>query len=300
MLKISTIWACETDITPSLPEADPLIGVDAWLYHKVEDQVIDIYTTNPYFDSSELNGISKALVTVTNIDNPADQHVFTEQSAGEYVWTPASPTDTFGIMGHRYLLSIELHGATYQSFTQLNRVPTIDSITWRFDEENQFAEESYFANFWARDFEGKGDTYWIKSWKNGELLNKPSELNIAYDAAFSEDGNADGLIFILPIRESINPFEFDDNDMLINPFELDDSVYVEINSITSDTFFFLQQVQIQTARDGGFGELFATPLANIQSNIFSDDPNEKIVGFFCISATNSLGRRFVKDAIRFE
>ena len=95
----------------------------------------------------------------------------------------------------------------------------------------------------------------------------------------------------------MNPFELDDDDQLIAPYVLGDSAYVEINSITPEAFFFLQQVQIQINRPGGFGELFATPLANVQSNIFSDNPREKVVGFFCTSATSGLGRKFTEDAI---
>ena len=202
-------------------------------------------------------------------------------------------------MGGTYYLNIDIDGTAYESISQLGDVPSVDSITWRLSEETAFIEESFFANFWARDLEGVGDTYWIKSWKNDTLLNKPSEINIAYDAAFSIDGNADGLFFIQPIRELINPYEFDDKtDVLLNPFEVGDSIFVELNSISQDAFYFLQQVQIQTAREGGFGELFAVPLANIQSNIFSENLNERVVGFFCISGVSSIGKLFTEDDIR--
>ncbi|MEQ9402454.1 MAG: DUF4249 family protein [Cyclobacteriaceae bacterium] len=290
--------SCETDINAGLPQAEPVIAFDAWLYHKAEQQVIDIYTTNPYFDSSVPVGIGGATVTVVNVNDPVDSYTFTEEANGKYVWNPANATDSFATIGNTYTLNIDIDGTSYTSLSHLGAVPTVDSITWRLSEATSFTEEAYFANFWSRDLEGDGDTYWIKSWKNGVLLNKPDEINIAYDAAFSVDGNADGLIFIQPIRETINPFEFDDNDVLINPFELGDSIYVEINSITQEAFYFLQQVQTQTARDGGFGELFAVPLANIQSNIFSGNESEKVVGFFCVSASHGLGKVFLEEDIR--
>ncbi|MEP1096249.1 MAG: DUF4249 family protein [Cyclobacteriaceae bacterium] len=295
---LSSVIACEQDITTGLPESAPLVAFDAWIYHAATPQTIDIYTTNTYFDSSEPAGIGGATVVVSNVNDAAETYTFTEAAAGKYVWNPTTPTDTFATIGGVYALNIQIGGTTYESLTNLAAVPSIDSIYWRFDEEDAFIEDSYFANFWSRDLEGPGDTYWIKSWKNGELLSKPDEINIAYDAAFSEDGDADGLFFIQPIRELINPFEFDDDDILINPFELGDSIYVELNSISQEAFFFLQQVQVQTARDGGFGELFAVPLANIQSNIFSDNSNEKVVGFFNISAISSMGKLFTEDDIR--
>ena len=298
ILSIFTLFSCEQDIIVDLPVSDPSIAFDAWLYHKAEPQVIDLTITNTYFDSSTPVGISGADVTITNVDDASEVFVFGEEEPGKYVWNPTNPTDSFATIGATYYLRAEIDGTIYESVSELNRVPDIDSITWRLSEETAFQELSYFANFWSRDPEGDGDTYWIKSWKNGDLLSEPYDINIAYDAAFSADGNADGLIFIQPIRENINPFEFDDEDILINPFELGDSIYVELNSITQEAFFFLEQVQEQTARDGGFGELFAVPLANIQSNIFSQDPNEKVVGFFCISGSKGFGQRFTEDLIR--
>ena len=299
ILILSILVACEKNLSIGLPQADPLVAFDAWLYHKAELQVIDIYTTNPYFESSTPVGIAGATVTVVNVDDPAEVYSFAEQETGKYVWTPSTPADTFATIGANYYLNIDINGTSYESFSQLGDVPSIDSITWRLSEETAFIEESFFANFWARDLDGVGNTYWIKSWKNNTLLNKPSEMNIAFDAAFSIDGNADGSFFIQPIRELINPYDFDeDTGILLNPFELGDSIFVEINSISEDAFYFLQQVQIQTDRSGGFQELFATPLANVQSNIFSENADEKVVGFFCVSGSSSMGKVFTEDDIR--
>ena len=288
--------ACEDVIYPDLPIEDAPIAIEAMLYRKAEAQVIKVSKANTYFDSSDPVGVSGAVVTVTDLDND-NPYVFSETEAGTYVWAPSNPSDSFGIIGNSYRLDIDVNKNSYTSFSQINRVPKIDSITWRLEPETPFSDASYFGEYWARDFEGEGDVYWIKSWKNGTLLTNPSELIIAYDAGFSEDGNADGSLFIQPIRDGMNPFDLDEDDQLVAPYILGDSAYVEINSITPEAFFFLQQVQIQINRPGGFGELFATPLANVQSNIFSDDPTKKVVGFFCTAATSGLGRKFTEDAI---
>ena len=288
--------ACEDRIDPGLPNEDAPIAIDAMLYRKAEPQIIRISRANTYFDNSIPTGVPGAIVTVTDLES-GDPFVFTEMENGEYVWTPANPADSFGVVGNSYRLDIDIDQNTYSSFSQINRVPKIDSITWRLESETAFSDPVHFGEYWARDFEGEGDVYWIKSWKNGALLNKPAELIIAHDAGFSEDGNADGFLFIQPIRDGMNPFDFDKDGQLIAPYVFGDSAFVEINSITPEAFFFLQQVQIQINRPGGFGELFATPLANVQSNIFSDDPSEKVVGFFCTSATSGLGRKFTEEAI---
>ncbi|WP_370088679.1 DUF4249 domain-containing protein [Ekhidna sp.] len=297
ILSVITILACEDDVNVQLPDAEPVLAFDAWIYRKAEKQTIRITRTNSYFDGSDPVGISGAEVVIE--DGSGERFLFDEESPGVYSWIPANAADSFGTVGQTYFLDVRIDGKQYGSVSTMGRVPEIDSITWRFEEGMFGGDDSYFAEFWARDFPGANDAYWIKSWKNGEYLNKPAEINVSYDGAFSPGGNADGLTFIQPIRDGINPFELDENDEFVPPFPEpgEDSVYVEINSITPEAWFFWNQVLIQTNRPGSFGELFATSLANVESNIVADD-DEQVVGFFCVSAVKGLGRKFTEDAIR--
>ena len=172
----------------------------------------------------------------------------------------------------------------------MKRVPPIDSIVWRFEEGNDFFPDSYFGSFYARDPSGLGDTYWIKPFKNGNYLNKPSEISIAYDAGFSAGSAIDGIIFIQPIRDSVNPFDQDDNDNFLSPYAPGDSLRVELHSISNAAHDYLTELQIQIDRPGGFGELFATPLSNVPSNIEDVTQGEKkeILGFFNVASVSAL------------
>jgi hypothetical protein len=215
---------------------------------------------------------------------------FSEQNdQGVYVWTSTPAAPVIGDIGHSYDLTVSIEGAIYTASSQMNRVPAVDSITFRFEKGNSFFPDSYFGELYALDFEGPGDTYWIKTWKNGTLLSKPSEILVAYDAGFSAGGNIDGITFIQPIRDGINPFEQDEDDNFLSPYSPGDSVYAEIHSITNDTFDFFSQLAIQTDRPGGFGELFATPLANVPSNIRWNPESSmgRAVGFFNVAAVSS-------------
>jgi hypothetical protein len=175
-------------------------------------------------------------------------------------------------------------------------VPQIDSISFIFEEANAFFPDSYQAEFWATDPIGSGDTYWIKAYKNDTLLLKPGEINIAYDAGFSAGGNLDGVTFISPIRRGINPFDVDEDDAPISPYDEGDSVFVEIHSISPAAFNFLNQVVIQIDRPGGFSELFASPLANVSTNINNVNPKGKqVVGFFNVAAISTAGKRLRKE-----
>ncbi len=287
--------ACEDIIDPTLEDAEPVIVFDAWISDTPGPQEIRIMLSQPYFDNTLPPGVQGATVQVT--DNLGVVYDFVEDltEPGVYRWTPALQDETLGHVGRTYTLSALVAGETFESTTTMSRTTPIDSITFTFDEGNAFMEDSYIAEVWARDSIGSGDAYWIKAWKNGGLLSKPSEINLAYDAGFSSGGEFDGVYFIYPIRTGINPYDQDENDVFLSPYMPGDSVYVEIHSLSDAAFSFLSQVIIQTNRPGGFGELFATPLANVSTNVVNTNSNgTPAVGFFNVASVSGFGKKFVE------
>jgi Domain of unknown function (DUF4249) len=288
--------SCEDVIDPSLRKADPVLVVDAWINNKVEDQVIRLSLSQPYLSDALPPGVSGATVTVSYDGGSID---FTEDpdNAGVYKWATddATTEEVFGEMGRAYTLTIVVNGQTFQAASKIKRTVAIDSVTFEKDDSPFYPENSYIGQFWAKEPLGTGDTYWIRTYKNGTLLSKPSEINIAYDAGFSPGGSFDGITFIPPIRD-INPTDVDEDDQPLSPYEVGDSVYVEVHSITYESFTFLSQVIVQTDRPGGFGELFSTPLANVSTNINSPTPGPlKAVGFFNVSAVEGLGKKLEQE-----
>ncbi len=284
--------ACETVVFPDLPDAAPQLVVDAWVNNKEEPQRIRLSLSQPYFQNTLPPPVSGASVIIQGSDG--SKYVFNEAdtAAGLYVWVP-SPGSALGSTGIVYTLTVQALGETFTAVTRMGRVPPIDSITFRVERGNQFFDDLYLAEFWAVDPPEAGDSYWIKAWKNGQLLNKPSEINIAYDAGFSRGSNFNGVNFIAPIRRGINPFEQNEQGRFLSPYLPGDSVYVELHSLSDASFDFLTQVILQTDRPGGFGELFATPLANVPTNIVNTNPNgKKALGFFNVAAVSGRGRKF--------
>lgn len=285
------LTGCEKEIQPSLPTDDPVLVVEAWLTNRFEKQTIQLTQTQPYFSNQLPVGITRATVKVTNDYGQVFDFVSDGTKNGNYVWVPSVPGEIGGI-GSIYTLTVVVNGETFTAVTKMNRVPPIDSVTFKVQQDFQFPDGSAIAEFWATDLPGKGDTYWIRSYKNGELLSKPSEINLAYDAGFSAGGDFDNTTFISPIRRAINPVDQDANKKMLPPFVSGDSVYVEIQSITLAAFDHMTQVKIQTDRPGGFGELFATPLANVSSNIKNTDASgSKVVGFFNVAAVSGAGKK---------
>lgn len=288
--------SCEDVIDPNLQNADPVLVVDAFINNKVEDQVIRLSMTQPYLSQSAPPVVSGATVTVT-YDGGTLNFIEDVAEPGAYKWSTdeATSEEVFGEIGRNYTLTVVVNGQTFEAFSKINRTVAIDSITFEEDDSPFYPENSYIGQFWAKEPAGTGDTYWIRTYKNGVLLSKPSEINIAYDAGFSPGGSFDGITFIPPIRD-INPTEVDEDDEPLSPYEIGDSVYVEIHSITYQSFTFLSQVIVQTDRPGGFGELFSTPLANVSSNIAAATPGSlKAMGFFNVAAVKGLGKKLEQE-----
>ncbi|GEM_PF-64122 len=289
--------ACETTIYPELEPAKEIIVVDAWVDQKIERQEIKITRSQPYFEDSYPSKIPNAEVFIEDLDDGTTYEF--EEGSSSYFWDPVS--EPFGIIGHEYRLTVTVEGETFEAYSRLGRVPPIDSFRFNYKEEDLIVKQDYYmAEFIASDPAGVGDAYWIKAWKNGVYLGKPSELNMAYDAGFSSGQSIDGEVFIIPIRqEFINPFDEDpenDNEYL-PPYLVGDSVYVEIHSLDQQAFDFLYGVYFQIDRPGGFAELFAMPLANSLTNLESTNENSTtdIAGFFNIAAVSSAGKKLTQE-----
>jgi len=294
---------CETIISPELQNAEPLLVVDAWVTNMPGSQTIILSQTQPYFENKLPPPVSNAIITV--IENGSKTYNFLEDPGkpGYYSWTPVG-NEVFGMVGLSYKLTVQVGTDVYESTSKMGPVPPIDSIQYKKNEPDQQNPDFYLAQFFAKDVIGLGDTYWIKTFKNGIFLNKPSEINVAYDAGFDAGGpffsrienNIPILVdFIPPIRNRINPNDTDENDNALSPYIPGDSVMVEIHSITLQSFAYLRQLAEQTNRPGGFSELFSKPLANVSTNIVNPNPNgKKAVGFFNVAAVSSLGKKFKK------
>ncbi len=283
--------ACEDQINPALEEVDPVLAVDAWITNKPVAQLIRLSSTRPYFDTIA-SPVMGASVQISGSDGEVYTFQEDEREPGAYYWTSPTAGQGFGTVGETYELRIDTDEQSYTSTTVLDPVPPIDSITYELTEANAFFPETYIAQFWATDLPETGNAYWIRAYRNGALLNRPDEISLAYDAGFSRGGNFNATVFAQPIRNSINPIDGDGDGGFLPSYNRGDSVYVELQSISDAAFDFLNEVSIQTNRPGGFAELFASPIANVPTNITNVDPNgPPAVGFFNVAAVSSLGTR---------
>lgn len=275
-ISIFALSSCEDVIELKVQDGVEQLVVDGWLTSKYEDQIIKLTLSQGYFDNSDPKPATRANVIVFEEDSTS--HVLLEiDNSGEYL-LPKEETGFLKENG-QYALYIEYEGEAYAAVSKLNRVPPIDSLSYEYFEfpfapDDSAATEGYFAEFYANEPAGEGDTYWIRTKKNGELINDPTLISIAYDAGFTPGSGTDGLIFILPVRQSIN------DGLYVHG----DSIHVELWSTTPDAYYYLLQVR-QESSNGG---IFATPPANIPTNIFNlnSASEKKAIGFFGVSGVS--------------
>jgi len=271
--------SCEDAIDVDNGFESSQLVIDAWINNNVDEtQIISLSLSQDYFDNRLPDPITDASVIVST---STDSYNFEYTEDGKYSWTPPSG-GSIGEIGDTYTLTVDYNGETYTSSTLLNPVPEIDSISIYFEDEAFGADDGLYAELYAKDLVGQGNTYWVKSYRNDTLLNKPQELNIVYDATFDAGTDIDGTDFIRPLRFAINAL---DEDGLPRPLESGDKVKSEIHSISNEAFRFLQIVQEQTTN--GDNTIFALPIANSRGNIF-DSSGDRVLGVFNVAAISSL------------
>jgi len=266
---------CEDEIKVSVDYNQPKLVVDAFINNLPQTQTITLSKAVNYFDTNTAPAITNAQVLL--FDTTAGKPFFFQHTEkGKYQFTPnANSGDTFTI-GHDYALFILVDGDTLASFCRLSRTATFDSIRLVDVEGNgpPFNTTGYYVELMAKDAFGKGDFYWIKTFRNDTFLNNIDQLNISADMG-NTSTDVDGELFIYPIRYSgVNDFS--------RSFKKDENIRLEIHSISPIAYGWFNLVRNENQNGG----LFATPPANIFSNIIAINKNPKntLGGLFCMSA----------------
>ncbi len=282
------LTACEDVIDLNTTDSPPLLVVDGWINDQEEPQTIRLSLSAPYFTNNATQPVLNAEVTVT--DDLGNVYRFEDKEEnGHYTWNDS----IMGKTGRKYFLEIKTEDEVYKAESEIKRVPTVDSIVYTkeklpFKPDNG-RQEGYIAEFYARDFQGTGDTYWIKPIIKGKpTVAKPTNITLAWDASYNAGGEVDGLIFILPLRQAIT------TDSL---FLEGETAGVELHSITNETFEFLKQVREQSLNGG----LFAIPMTNVRSNVVNQNPSgQKALGYFGASAISRMETTIIAENARPE
>jgi hypothetical protein len=302
LFTIIVFSSCEDPVDIALGDPTPQLTVDAFITNQIQIQTVRLTTSQQYF-ANTFNPIASGATVVLKNETTSKEFTFTDSNNnGNYTFENLAEMPLV-TLGDNYKLSISYNSESYEAFSLAKRNVPIDSISYEFREDGLGEEEGYYAQVHVTDLGGKGtvpDFYRIRTWKSDAStntsfwLNKPGEISISADGTFDPNsrGEANAFQFILPIRESINP-EIDE-DLDEAPYDLGDSLFVEVHSIDENTYDFFSQLEEQVNNGG----LFATPLANVPTNIQNTNPNatveQKAVGWFGVSIVSSEGAKIEK------
>ncbi|WP_116106323.1 DUF4249 family protein [Lewinella sp. IMCC34191] len=278
------LYNCEDTVTLETDFEEPQLVVDAWLTNRAETQTIRLTESQDYYANRLPTPVEEAAIRVCIRDSTETCYPFTYQGDGNYVWQPG-PGDSLGAVGTELFLIINRQEDNYASQTTIRRVPAIDSIAVNPEEEQIGIDEGLYAQLYARDFVGVGDAYLIRTTINDTLLNRPRELSLVYDATFDAGSGTDGIVFIAPIRFSINKT---DEDGAPQPLVGGDRINVDLWSLSPEAFFFLgiARDQIQNGDNG----IFQIPIANAPGNVLAVDGEQTVLGIFNVAAVSRAAR----------
>lgn len=279
IVAIAVLTSCEDAISVEVEAGETQLSIDGFLNNKNEKQLIQLKQTKQFFEqSSQVGFIADSVYVLDNLNN---KYLFESPlSDGDYIWN-----DSVMIFpGRTYSLTIKSEGLTYTATSVANEVPVIDSLNWEYVPAGLGQKNgSYAVELVARDLPGQLNYYWIRFLKEGEYDTRIEGLNFSVDGSFSETSQGDGQLFIPPISTLV---AYDVEDSV----GLGDNVTYEIWGITPETYSFWQEVSNQAIQGGGIGALFATPTANVNTNIISPntgDVKNKAVGWFSTSVVES-------------
>lgn len=284
---------CEKVIDVKLEEGESQLVVDGFIkfYYDsvalksgIENQVIKLRKTTPYLDNAAAPPALGATVKVTDalgrtFDFKDENNDGDYEYTGPFVLSFANPP--MGFPGNFYLLDIKYNGEEFTSQAYMDSVPTIDSLSFSFQEQAIQGPDTLKAGYIidqiltrksdgslqpAKDVKGEGTCYWFKTFKNDVFYSRPGQMNLAYDAAFGP--GSDNVAFIPPIVFFLSP----------ERFQIGEKVRIECWSIGLPAYYFLTLAQIQMTNEG----LFATPPSNVPTNITNKNKDSKVkaVGWF--------------------
>jgi hypothetical protein len=222
--------SCEKVIDVDLEEGESQLVVDAFItfYYDsvalksgIENQVIKLRKTAPYFNNAPAPPALGAVVKVTDalgrtFDFKDDNNDGDYEYTGPFILSFTNPP--MGFPGNFYQLDIKYNNEEYTSQAYMDSVPRIDSLKFLFQEQAIQGPDTLKAGFTidqlltrgsdgvltpTKDVKGEGTCYWFKSFKNDTLYNKPNQINLAYDAAFGP--GSDNVAFIPPIIFNLSP-----------------------------------------------------------------------------------------------
>lgn len=249
-LMLTTV-SCTKVIEIELKDADRQYVIEGAVYEGVDSAMVRVSRTTSYFDSSQPEVITDAVVKLTMPDNS----IITMSHIGNGIYKASGltvPTES------TYQLQVDVAGKMFTASSYMKPSMPLDTLEYEFQEGIFGGDDGYNVFLVFQDEIGK-DFYRIQSTVNGVLLNKPEDLLVI------DDNLNDGNLIRIPVFTHL--------------YEAGDTVIAELNSLDSDLYEFYQTFGEAAAEDAGspFNAAPSNPETNIKGGALG------VFGAFTIS-----------------
>lgn len=163
-------------------------------------------------------------------------------------------------VGETYELVVEWNGNVFFAEGLMLEPPTLDSLTYKYEEERSFREEGYYIKAYGKIPFKENNYYRIQIIENDTLKNDPQDYFL-FDDTF-------GFTF------------FEKGYEIGYAFEPDDRVRIILYRMTREPYNYLNQLLGLLFSDGG---LFSPPPQNPDTNIKVISGESSVLGYFLVS-----------------
>jgi hypothetical protein len=273
--------SCEDVIDVKInEESSDLFAVEARITTKDQPTVF-LAKGLPVTIDEDFNGISNAIVTISDDAQPVNQVVLVEDTDSTGFYTILESDDYFGEPGREYTLTVEVEGITLTATEYLAPVEPIDSIRIR---PSSFGDSRFLAvSIFSQETPGIGNYYKWDIFVNDTLLADSETMSFTSDELVDGSYVDDAEIFI----DFNNPHQGFDRQL-----KYMDTVLVHQNSISEFAYNFYYQMQQQSYGGG----LFSVPPANVKSNIVASNGKE-VLGMFTAQDVSVSNVVIIDDSI---
>ncbi len=246
------LLSCEEKFDIPLQQSAPqILVVDGMITSDTTQHEVFLSYTGNFYMEEETPRVSGAEVKI--VDDLGNTFILQESQPGKYI----TDSTVYGVIGATYTLQVKNKGSLYEASSTMKRVPAIDSLDYRWDNQLGY----YRILLYGNEPKGKGDNYMWHLYKNSQrVTDQVSKVQVANDEFI--DGNY------------INGFKVDWWDNAFD-FQIGDTITVAQHSITTEAFDYFLAVLAEHNN----GEANLNPPANITSNV-----NNGALGLFHASA----------------
>ena len=285
------ITGCITQFIPETDETKELLVVEGIITDQPGINTIKLSLSLPLGRKNSAKPLKGCTVSIS--DNLRNSHILTEAVPGTYITNP----DQFqGITGRKYALHIKTNNPVTNNYSyesipmELKSVPPIDSlfherIIFKENEHGIPSQEGCQVYLNTHDPEGTCKYYrwdYTETWEFHLPYYVPPN-RVCWMTDNSKVINIKNTSFLTEDRISRYPINFISNQT--DRLNIKYSILVNQYSLNEDEFSYWEKLQNISQQVGSLYDI--TP-ASVPGNVYCiEDPAEKVLGYFSVSAKAS-------------